>query len=269
MSTSVKNLSYILLLLLAVPAVACSRIVRETQAIEANNRALELYNTGYYTEAIDVFREALRNKKIMRSTKGLIYRNMALCFSQMNEVDSSRLYYGLAIRNSELGSYESLLNRGELYLIDEQADSAVYVFEKAIQIDPERGEVYTNLALVYMGEYDEAHTDPEKALPYSLKALELGKTAMDYYNAGLNYFMLDKYAEADTYFDKGMSAVTNNADMLTVIGRTKYELGKKAEADRIFEKVIALDPEYAEVIELHKALVDGLLDEDDTEYTED
>ncbi|RCV64138.1 Tetratricopeptide (TPR) repeat containing protein [Methanophagales archaeon] len=136
-------------------------------------------------------------------------------------------------------------------------DAAIYLFNKAVDLDPDHEYLYNDLGLCYV-----ALGDMDLAIPEFDKAIELNSDCVEaYYNRGLAYFGQGRRAgnlpNAILDFTKAIELEPDNVDAYYNRGITynnHYNSGRnydkedttnyytKAVAD--FDKVLELDPTY-------------------------
>ena len=138
-------------------------------------------------------------------------------------------------------------------------DAAIYLFNKAVDLNPDNEYLYNDLGLCYV-----ALGDMDLAIPEFSKAIELNSDCVEaYYNRGLAYFGqgsyydLGPFKDAISDFTKAIELEPDNVDAYYNRGLTYnqyYNSGKnsdekdttdyhaKAVAD--FDKVLELDPTY-------------------------
>lgn len=111
----------------------------------------------YYNSAIDIYPESIEawyNKGIFYQNRGDIEQAFQ-CYHRLHEIDSTWAdpYY----------------NEGYIHLlITEKLDSAVFFFNKAVELDPQYYQAYNNLGLAY-----EKQGDFDNARFYYTKAIEI------------------------------------------------------------------------------------------------
>ncbi len=134
-------------------------------------------------------------------------------------------------------------------------DAAIYLFNKAVDLNPDNEYLYNDLGLCYV-----ALGDTDLAIPEFSKAIELNSDCVEaYYNRGLAYFGQGRSgapdaisdftkaielepANVDAYYNRGLSynKFYNRATNYDKEDTTDYY--PKAVAD--FDKVLELDPTY-------------------------
>ncbi len=117
-------------------------------------------------------------------------------------------------------------------------DQAIACLEKGLQLEPESPEVRLSLAQNYLKK-DEL----TKAMPY-LEGLkdELSDDRLFVVIMTKTYMNLNRWADAQKVVQRFLAQKPESAEMLGLLGLSYYMLGDKAEAGRLWEKALELDP---------------------------
>lgn len=221
----------------------------ENEALSKNDQALIAYNSGDYEKAILTFKEAIKSPQLSLRNKAKIYRNIANTFFEIGETDSSIHYSQLAANCFKKESYEFLVNAADIQLISEDIDGAVLNLWKAYTLKPEELEVNNSLGLIYLGDYGDDFSDPERALEYNLKAFEINKDRVTEDVLARNYFEIGDYKNAEAHYTKLRSQFPDMLNYSFSLGMIKYHQKKIPEANDLFELVMAVDSSYIYLIE--------------------
>lgn len=238
-----------LLFVIAITISSCNPVITEADAIKINQEGVDHMNEGKYELAIQSFNEAIKNPKLTQPTKGTIYRNMAITFNSLDNIDSSLHYSTLAAKCFNKDSYNYLVNMADVDLITGRTGKALAALLRAAAINPDEMAVNNTLGLVYMGDYDENFTDLETALTYNKKAFEFKRDRVTEEVLGRNYFRLEDYNNAELHFKHLIGEYPDVINYLLYAGMTKYKLQKIPEADLLFNKILIQDSSYRETIE--------------------
>lgn len=225
---------------------------KEPDAVALNEQGVELINDGKHELALPLFLKAIKDRKLPEETRGTIYRNISLTYNQLNKKDSAIHFSTLAAKSFRKNSYDYLINAADVDLLRGKTAPALTKLLKAQNLDPDEMSVNNTLGLLYMGEYDEAHTDLDKALVYNLKAFEINASRNIEEILALNYYNMGNYEKAELHYEH---LNQNYPDMISYtldLGLTKLKLKKKKEADKLFDEVIAKDSSYRGTIDLFK-----------------
>lgn len=147
----------------------------DTIAIQANIKICKLYElTKEYKNAVTLYRDIIADYNIdsLNERMGYCYykldikdsalyyfnKSLSLGYSSISyfyigvineeekNIVSAKSYYKLSIFNNKL-KHLSYNNLGEIYYLNQQFDSAKYMFDQAIKSDPAFAEGYYNLAV--------------------------------------------------------------------------------------------------------------------------
>ncbi len=139
-------------------------------------------------------------------------------------------------------------------------DSAVYYFNKVIEMEPRYAEPYGKLGLIY----GKIKNDPDQAIYYYKKGLELKpNNALWGLQLGVVYGMKGRYKDAIRIFEhvKEMDAEKINECNLN-IGTSYFFLENYSEALKYFQLLLQADPQNSVVIkkigEAYQAMGDSL-----------
>ena len=152
---------------------------------------------------------------------------------------------------------QSYIDQGKAEYHRGNYDAAIYLFNEAIELNPDNEYLYNDRGLCYV-----AVGDTDLAIPEFSKAIELNSDCVEaYYNRGLAYFEAKEYENAianyttaigllddpdkliDAYYNRGLAynkLFHYHSKPFTPEHNESY---RKALAD--FDKVLELDPEYA------------------------
>lgn len=231
---------------------SCEQMPNENDAIDINQKGIELINAGKHQEALEAFLKAIKNPKLTKKSKGTIYRNIAITYNELDKKDSAIHYSTLAAKCFKKNSSDYLVNAADVDLLRGKTAPALTKLLKAVNLDPDEMSVNNTLGLIYLGEYDDAFTDLDQALIYNSKAFEISGSRVIEEVLARNYYRMENYEKAELHFEH---LVQNYPDMISYaldMAMTKYKLNKLAEADKLFVQVIAKDSSYKETIDTFK-----------------
>mgnify|MGYP003399369235 CR=1 FL=1 len=231
---------------------SCEQMPNENDAIDINQKGIELINAGKHQEALEAFLKAIKNPKLTKKSKGTIYRNIAITYNELDKKDSAIHYSTLAAKCFKKNSSDYLVNAADVDLLRGKTAPALAKLLKAVNLDPDEMAVNNTLGLIYLGEYDDAFTDLDQALIYNSKAFEISGSRVIEEVLARNYYRMENYEKAELHFEQ---LVQNYPDMISYtldMAMTKHKLNKLAEADKLFVQVIAKDSSYKETIDAFK-----------------
>ena len=247
-------------------------------ATELNEKALALYNHGFYTDvakAIGYLEEAIRLDK----NYGPAYSNLGTAYGSKGNYDKAIEYHrkALKIDLKKLGPEHPNVaimynNLGRAYGSKGNYDKAIKYYRKALKIDlkklgPEHPNVatwYSNLgsAYIHKGNYDKAIKYYRKALKIFLKKLgpEHPNVAVMHSNLGIAYGNKGDYDKAIEYYRKALKIGLkklgpehpNVATWYSNLGRAYGSKGNYDKAIKYYRKALKiglkkLGPEHPNV----------------------
>ena len=133
-------------------------------------------------------------------------------------------------------------NLGVAYTKKQQYADAEFSFQKAIELNPDSGEVYAGLANAYNAQkkFDLAQQASEKAA--LLTAAGGGGGAEALYNQGVILWNQGKFAEAKAQYESAVQADPTMAMAHYQLGMANLNLGQIPDAREAFEAYLKLDP---------------------------
>lgn len=117
---------------------------------------------------------------------------------------------------------------------------AKFYYERILNIDPNRSDVYYKLGLYYMN-----RGETNRALESYTKAIQLNPSDADsYYNLGFMHVELNLYPQARDYFSKAINARARNYKALYGRGYCFEKLGDVLNAKKDYELALEYLPIY-------------------------
>lgn len=232
--------------------VSCGQLMTESQAILKNQEGLEYLDQAQYELAINSFKEGVESPNLSKETRALIYRNIAQTYYEMMEIDSSLVYSQLAADCYPKDSYEYLTNISDIKISTGETAEAEKLLLKAVKMKPNELAANNTLGAIYLGDFGAEFFDPEKALPYNIKAFEINNDRITEDVLGRNYIELGNYNKARTHYSKLHKEYPDIEVLAYQLGVVEYLDGNKEKAEIYFNKVIAKNPEYQWAIESFK-----------------
>ena len=210
-----------------ISKVQLKKEFRETSqkltAADLNQRALALWNHGFYTDvakAIGYLEQAI----LLDQSYASAYSNLGLAYESKGDYDKAIEYFqkSLKINLKKLGSEDPnvAINYNNLgFACDGKGDhdEAIEYYKKSLEINlaklgsehPNVARDYNNLGDSYRikGDYDEAIEDFQKSLKINLKKLgpEHPDVAVMYSNLGMVYIEKGDYDKAFEYAQKALN----------------------------------------------------------------
>ena len=135
---------------------------------------------------------------------------------------------------------EALYKRGKsLSIFSNQLDNAIFFFDKALEIDPDRPDIITSKGEVLVNQ-----EKFEEAISYFDKALEIDPQYMDALRGkGDALANLGKFEEAHSFIDRALEIQPNNPVTLLKKGDAFRLQQNYDEAYSYFHKVLEIEPE--------------------------
>jgi len=151
---------------------------------------------------------------------------------------------------TEPAAYDFYL-RGRGYLQEyqdpERVDSAIAVFNHALERDPNYALAYAGLGQAYWHKYEETHDQNwvAKASLACQKAVELGRELANGHTCiGMVYNGTGRYEQAAEEFQRAVQLDPDSDDALRGLGLAYQSLGKLPDAEANYQRAISLHPNY-------------------------
>lgn len=240
--------------ILILTLFSCNNPIKESDALLKNQQALEFVDQAQYDQAINSLKEAIKIPNLSDDTKGMLYRNTAITYYEMMEIDSSITYYQLAADIYPKDSYGYLTNLADVKTYTDKTDEAIVLLEKAVKLKPNESVANNSLGLIYLGEFGIEYFDPNKALPFNLKAFEIKNDRITEYVLGENYIELENYEKARYHYLRLYKKYPDIDDIGYQLGVIEYLDGNKGKADEYFNELINKNPELIFAIDMFKVI---------------
>jgi len=143
---------------------------------------------------------------------------------------------------SYVPSVDAYVELGLCYLELKQAANAVQAFQEGIHLEPSDPVLHFDLAYAYLdlGEF-------EKAKVSAKESLRLKGDDVDAINLlGVAHGRLKEYAEAIPLFEKAVCLQPTNGLYQYSLGKTYFLMGRKADAQTVYRKLLVLDKAQAQ-----------------------
>ncbi|MBK9138279.1 MAG: VCBS repeat-containing protein [Verrucomicrobia bacterium] len=132
------------------------------------------------------------------------------------------------------------MNSGKNYLDQGQAEKALPLFQRAVELQPSRPDALLNLANTHL-----LGNDPTNAIRFAKEALNFDRnSAAAYYVAGCGYLRLRQFEEALQFLQPARDLDPTVAAVSYQIARAHAELGQADAAMAAYQETIALEPEH-------------------------
>lgn len=238
--------------ILILTLFSCNETIRESKALLKNQKGLEYLDQAQYDQAIKSFKEAIKIPNLSNDTKAMIYRNIAQTYYEMMELDSSITYSQLAADNYPKDSYEYLTNLADVKIFTGKTEEAIILLEQAVKLKPNELAANNSLGAIYLGEFGIEYFDPNKAIPFNLKAFEINNDRITEDVLGRNYIELENYEKARYHYLRLYKKYPDIEVIAYQLGAIEYLEGNKDKAEEYFKEVINKNPENKYAIDIFK-----------------
>jgi tetratricopeptide (TPR) repeat protein len=205
--------------------------------------------------ALSCYKEALDAKPDYLEA-ALIYS--AVLLEKNRPTEAADIFEDLVAKHPESSRLRNYLGRC-LFMAGKRAESQV-AFEKAIELDANFGEAYSNLAVLL---WEDGALD--NALDMMNRAAELSPQSPDViYNIGMIYAQLGQGKMAMEMLQHYLTLSPNDLHAKTYLAVLALENGKEQEGVTQLEEVLSVDPEHPEALRVLGDL-QAAVDEADTD----
>lgn len=186
------------------------------------------YQICFYTDKEEQGFEAI--KKIYPFTKACV--NYGNLYFSNRSYTSAIFYYNKALEIDS--SYvDAIFNRGLCKMYNYNTKEAVEDFELALKIKPDFMQVYNSLGNLYSSQFNY-----DKAIETYEKAIRIDSTYKEtYYNKGLVQYKQNRYYDAKKSFDKALIIDGNFKEALYSRGLAKLRLDNQIMNNQIRENI--------------------------------
>lgn len=179
-------------------------------------------------------------------------KSLAISKNFEKDINASRKYFWAQAFNRGVSLYQRGVRSTDKDSAQIFFDKSISDFKSAINIEPDSGDTYKNLAFVYLSKGDnEAAVAPLKQLIEREKALDGYKFLGEiYYVNGTNLKTQGKEDDAKAEFNKsievleeGLKQHPNNSDLLLTLSNSYIGADRTSEAIEPFKKGVEAEPE--------------------------
>lgn len=141
--------------------------------------------------------------------------------------------------------YELNLRLGWLYYLNKQMDEAVFYYQKAISLMPNCIEAKFGIVnpLSVQEKWDKV------AEQYADILFIDPQNTLANYRLGLSYYYKADYTNAYKYFEKVVNLYPFDYNSVLMYAWANYQLGKKSEAEKYFNRVLLMSPDDKSALE--------------------
>lgn len=236
---------------------AYQKMARRYESLRARHAALELYRTGAYEEAVDLYEQALSlarqdsaadPNKLTPYLAGLASSYMRLGryedFNCLFAEHSANIKDAAVLQMFRYYRIQSLLMAGQAAMGREDYAAALDQFRQVIELDYKNKNAisFTITALVRNGQYDEAITfleQIEQKLGTEPNRRDVrGVIALVQYHKAKNDHKLGRVKEAEAALRKAIQLDPDSGYYLILLARWRHKAGHYSEADGILKKAM-------------------------------
>ncbi|MFC2171225.1 tetratricopeptide repeat protein [Acidobacteriota bacterium] len=231
-------------LVLALSAHTAVFDFRTDKALRLNQRATSYSVVGDHDKALRAYEWALGATRLSDGeTRSLILKNIGVSYEQLGDVEKALEYYEQALKLAppDTDDYEAI--QGYIHLMRNRTKEAVSSLNRALAKNPSSFESHNTLGLVYLGKYDDAFIDYEKALIHNKKAYELSTNPITGSLLVESYYFREKYDKACDLGGKLLQETQDDDWLVLLVGLSHFEKGRDHRALELIQKAVVLDPE--------------------------
>jgi tetratricopeptide (TPR) repeat protein len=181
-----------------------------------------------------------------------VHFQLATALQNTGDIDEALEHYAkeIELNDDEEVKIMSRLNRSFLLGKQGQWSKAAAELEAVLEIDPDRPEIYGDLATLYLqsGKLDETFDALRRGLEAGFSS------SQHFYVLGSRYYRDDLYEKAADAFAQALATNPGNADAERSLGATLEQLGREKEAAQHFQRYLELRPDAPEANELKKRI---------------
>lgn len=240
--------NYFLLILSGIILLqSCSNLAERGANIKAdkiNRKGLSFQNSMMLDSAIIYYKEALTIPRISDDMKAIILRNLGNSYSDAGNTDSAKAAYLRVLPLCKDNDYLRLVVQSDIDLINGNVGRALSQLELAAKMPESDVACFNLLGLIYLGDYDTAYYNVEKAIDYNREAMnrDYGNITIwllmrSYYENGENE---NAYRLARELYERS----PENEDYIYAMAILGYETDDEATAKNMANTLIAADSSY-------------------------
>lgn len=138
---------------------------------------------------------------------------------------------------------DALTNIGNRFYTSQQYDSALYYYNRVLEIDQQNSSGLYNKSLVYYQkqQYDQSISTIKKCIELYPNYGEAHAMLGD------NYYVQNNYSEALRWYRKGYDKGVRSAEVLNIMGYLYEQQGNTTEAVRFYKEVLQQDSSWVDV----------------------
>jgi len=216
------------------------------EASEGQEKELKIYikhgdqlaQEKKYAEALNVYQKAIDiNPHCIDA-----YIKQASVFSELKNREHAVELYQMAIA-LEPANYYPYCALADIFEKRGNFTDALSMYEEALKHKPDSAEILTNIAGIFIRQYDQP-IPTEKLL---LQALQLDPQLVEaHINLGVLYILLSRFKESQQILEHATTIDADRIDVYVNLGVAMQCQNKITEAKHCLEKAMQIDPTYPE-----------------------
>jgi tetratricopeptide (TPR) repeat protein len=232
----------ILVFTLSLTLLSCSSN-QDDKAIIKMNEGSEFLSSKNYSSALISFKDVLKYS-ISDELKAKNYRNIAVTFLYLDELDSAQTYSKSGFEAAKLNSYFYFINKAEYHLLSKEIPQAIILYDKASNLnvsENEKMEVYNNLSLIYAGNYGEKYIDLPRSLENANNAFRINPLPVNQEQLASVYFQMENFSKASSLFKSLFESFPEVKMYQFNYGQSLFFLGKEDQGIDLMQKAAERD----------------------------
>ena len=226
--TTMKLRSFVLLAGILLSLASC-QLDQSKKLRQLNHLALEYSRKHQQQEALKYYMEAYALKNVPDSLRTMLLENLGNEYEYYKE-DSAKYYYLQAASLNNRNSYHWLYCMANYYMLDHRIDSALPLLLRAYERNKDNFMAVNMIGVIYLGEYDKAFCDPQKALPFNEKYNELAKDKYSAFALAKNYYLLNDMPKSISLFEDIRQKYPSYTPALASLVMIYEEMGQTEDA---------------------------------------
>lgn len=213
------------------------------------NRGVRVYNSSKGLNEEDrnnKIREALevfRTASVIKFDESLNYTMMATCFYEIGDSESAGEHISKAVEIAP-EDFNANIAAGQIFSRNNEPEKALPYLTKAVELDPTNSAAIRNLAQTH---YDLGDTDASIATyEKAISTTTDMKVKADlYFNLGVLYNLAGDFDTAEDNFVSALDLNPNDVEAIVGMAQTFESNEKWRKAEKFYKELIYLEPEVA------------------------
>ncbi len=211
--------------------------------VDTNNRAMELMNDSNFAEAETLLHGIIDEYGTKTANNYAIQQNLAEVLRVQGKSNEAIKAYQDSAIGLLLESVEYKVVLGQVALLQGEVDTAIFNFERALDVDTNNLDARNYLASIYMGgEGYEEVMDWEKATMHNFELYQATGSLDNLNNLAIGYYNLDMQEQALDALVLLLEAEPDNALASYLLGMLYYRNNILDKAGVYLELSVGLDP---------------------------